>query len=196
VPAGVTTEIGPVVAPSGTVAVIFVSESTVKTEAVPLNRTAVAPEKAEPLIVTDVPTGPDVGENPLIDGGGITEKVEELVAVPPGVTTEIAPLVAPFGTVAVIFVSESTEKIVVVPLNRTSVAPLSCVPVIVTDVPTEPDAGENPPIDGAGTVTVKLAELEAVPSGVTTEIGPLVAPSGTVAVIRVFESSVNEALGR
>jgi len=40
-------------------------------------------------------------------------------------------------------------------------------------------------------VTVKLAVLVTVPSGVVTEIGPVVAPVGTVAVIWVLESTVN-----
>jgi hypothetical protein len=39
-------------------------------------------------------------------------------------------------------------------------------------------------------VTVKLVELVAVPPPVETEIGPLVAPEGTVAVIWVLEFTV------
>lgn len=39
-------------------------------------------------------------------------------------------------------------------------------------------------IVGSGvTVTVKFVALTAVPSGLATEIGPVVAPAGTVAVI-------------
>jgi hypothetical protein len=54
-----------VVAPEGTVAVIWTSEPTVNVvAAVPLNATAVAPVKPLPLIVTLVPTGPDPGEKP------------------------------------------------------------------------------------------------------------------------------------
>jgi hypothetical protein len=60
---GVVTEIGPVVAPAGTVVVIVPEGSTVKADATPLNETAVAPVK--PLIVTLVPTGPKVGVNGL-----------------------------------------------------------------------------------------------------------------------------------
>ncbi len=59
VPPGVVTAIVPVVAPVGTVAVIWVAELTVNAvAAVPLNLTAVAPVRFEPLIVTVVPTGP------------------------------------------------------------------------------------------------------------------------------------------
>jgi hypothetical protein len=75
---------------------------------VPLNFTAVAPVKAVPLIVTLVPTDPLVGVNPVMVGGTVTVKVPLLVAVPAGVVTLIVPVVAPAGTGAVIWVSEST----------------------------------------------------------------------------------------
>ena len=72
VPPGVVTLIFPVVAPEGTVAVILLEELTVKLAVVPLNFTEVVvkplPLKFEPLIVTDVPTGPLVGENPEMVG--------------------------------------------------------------------------------------------------------------------------------
>ncbi|OFW77955.1 MAG: hypothetical protein A2Z48_11415 [Actinobacteria bacterium RBG_19FT_COMBO_70_19] len=42
-------------------------------------------------------------------------------------------------------------------------------------------------------VTLKLVELVAVPPGVVTAIGPVVAPAGTVALIRVFELTVKVA---
>ena len=77
------------VAPAGTVAVICASETTVKfpdPTLVPWNATSVVPVKPEPLIVTDVPTGPEVGENPETEGvgtTGVTAKSVELVAVPP-----------------------------------------------------------------------------------------------------------------
>ena len=58
VPPGVVTAIGPVVARAGTVAVILVSETTMKVDRVPLNLTAEAPVKPVPMIVTDVPGPP------------------------------------------------------------------------------------------------------------------------------------------
>ena len=147
------------------------------------NLTAVASLKPVPPIVTSVPTGPEAGENPLIDGGGITVKLPELVAVPPGVMTEICPVLAPAGTVAVICSSEMTVSPVrSVPFRVTAVAHVKPVPPIVTSVPTGPEAGENPLIEGGG-ITVKLPELVAVPPGVMTEICPELAPAGTVAVI-------------
>lgn len=59
--------------------------------------------RLEPLIVTRVPTGPLVGEKLLIEGGGgRTVNELALLPVPPEVVTLMAPVVAPFGTVAVI----------------------------------------------------------------------------------------------
>jgi hypothetical protein len=109
VPADVVTRIGPVVAPAGTVARIAVSEVTEKVALAPLNVTAVAPAKLEPLIDTLVPTGPLVGAKPAIAGGCTTANALLLVAVPAAVVTPIGPVVAPAGTVAWIAVSEVTE---------------------------------------------------------------------------------------
>ena len=67
---------------------------------VPLKRTAVAPVKFVPLIVTLVPGGPLLGAKLVIVGGLSTVKLLVLLAVPPGVVTLIGPLEAPAGTVA------------------------------------------------------------------------------------------------
>ena len=132
-------------------AVICVSESIVKLVArmVP-NLTAVAPENTDPVMVTAVPTGPDVGVNDVIDGG--TRKfMPTLFAVPPGVVTKMVALSNPAGTRAVICVSESTVKLEAGTVPKlTSVAPVKPVPVIVTAVPTGPDAGLNDVIVGTG----------------------------------------------
>ena len=77
------------------------ADVTVKLAALtPLNRTAVAPVKFVPPIVTLVPTGPLAGVKLAIVGAGITVKLVALVAVPPDVVTLTAPVVAPAGTVA------------------------------------------------------------------------------------------------
>ncbi|MBZ5544248.1 MAG: hypothetical protein LAO07_11310 [Acidobacteriia bacterium] len=167
VPAGVVTLIGPVVAPLGTEAVIWVSEFTVNAADVPLKATEVAPVSADPEIVTLVPTDPLVGENELMLGGTVTVKLLELVAVPLGVVTLIEPVVAPLGTDVAIWVSEFTVNCAGVPLKATLVAPVNPAPLIVTLVPTVPLVGENVLMLG-GTVTVKLLELVAVPLGVVT----------------------------
>ena len=79
-----------------------VAETTVKAASAPLKRTAVVPEKFEPLIVTAVPAAPLVGVKLAIEGAWTTVKSIELVAVPPGVVTAIRPVVAPAGTVVLI----------------------------------------------------------------------------------------------
>jgi hypothetical protein len=70
VPDGVVTEIGPVVAVGGMVAVIWLSEFTVNVAAAPLNVTEVAPVRALPLIVMDDPGQPEPGVNEETIGGG------------------------------------------------------------------------------------------------------------------------------
>ena len=71
-------------------------------------------------------------------------------------------------------------KVALVPLKATAVAPVKFVPLIVTLVPTGPLVGVKLVTVGAGT-TVKLLALVAVPPGVVTLTGPVVAPAGTVA---------------
>ncbi len=102
-PPGEVTLIGPLVAPAGTVALICVSETILKVEAIaPLKLTAVTLVKLEPKIETLLPAGPLVGLKPLIVVVGITLKFFALLATPLGATTVIGPEVAPAGTIAVI----------------------------------------------------------------------------------------------
>src|SRR5438093_13572969 len=129
-----------------------------------------------------VPTGPLVGVKLVIVGAlAVTVKLLLLVAVPPGVVTLSGPVVAPLGTVPTRRASDLTVKLALVPLTRTAVAPVKAAPVIVTLVPTGPLVGVKLVIVGALAVTVKLLMLEAVPPGVVTLSGPVVAPLGTVA---------------
>jgi hypothetical protein len=194
VPPGAVTEIRPVVAPAGTVAVILVEDFTTKDEVTLLNATAVAPVKFVPVIVTEVPTGPEVGENEVMVGAATTVKRVELVAVPFRLVTEIGPEVAPGGTVAVICVDEFTVNDAEVLLNLTPVTLVKFVPKMLTEVPTAPLVGENDEMVGApATVTVKFVELVAVPLGLVTVIGPVKAPDGTMAVIWVDEFTVKVA---
>jgi hypothetical protein len=194
VPPGAVTEMGPVVAPVGTVAVILVEEFTTKEAATLLNLTAVAPVKFVPVMVTVTPTAPEVGENEVIVGAATTVKLFELVAVPLWLVTEMGPEVAPGGTVAVICVDEFTMKDAEVRLNLTPVTLVKFVPRITTEVPTGPLLGENDVMVGApATVTVKFDELVAEPLALVTVIGPVNAPEGTVAVIWVDEFTVKVA---
>jgi hypothetical protein len=74
-------------------------------------------------------------------------------------------------------VADVIVKADAVPLNFTAVAPLKFVPVMVTLAPTPPLVGVKLAIVGAA---VKFAALVAVPPGVVTLTGPVVAPAGTV----------------
>src|SRR4029077_13925336 len=68
----------PVVAPAGTGATMFVAFQLVGVPAVPLNVTVLVPcvvPKFVPVIVTDVPTGPDVGFRLVIVGALVLELV-------------------------------------------------------------------------------------------------------------------------
>ena len=76
-------------------------------------------------------------------------KSPALVAVPSGVVTEILPVVAPAGTVALICVPETTVKVAAVALKRTLLAPVKFVPVTVTLEPTGPIVGLKEVIVGA-----------------------------------------------
>lgn len=120
--------------------------------------------------------------------------VPALTAVPAGLVTLIAPVLAPDGTVARIVVFESTVKTASLPANATCVVLVKLVPVRVTTVPRGPLVGVNDVIVG-GSMTTKSAVLVAVPAGLLTLTFPVVAPAGTVAVICVLEFAVNAVAG-
>src|SRR6185436_13050201 len=135
-------------------------------------------------MMTEEPTGPDVGDSDVIAGAGVTAKGEPLLATPTVTTT--SPVVAPTGTTATIDVAlQLVMEVASVPLNVTllefCVAP-KFVPVIVTELPTVPDVGDSEVIDGAG-VTANGEPLLATPAVTTTS--PVVAPTGTTATIDV-----------
>ena len=100
-------------------------------------------------MVTVAPTAPDAGLMPeTVGAGALTVKVLE-VAPPqsrahvPVPLTEMAPVLAPAGTGTTICVLVTDEGVAMTLLaNMTVVAPLTkLVPVMVTLVPTVPDAG-------------------------------------------------------
>jgi hypothetical protein len=195
-PVTVTTTL-PVVAPLGTVATMLVADQLVGVALVPLNATVLVPwvaPKLVPVIVTDVPTGPLVGERFVIVGGTVTVNDDPLLARPPTVTTTL-PVVAPLGTAATMLVADQLVVAAVVPLNFTVLVPCVApkfVPVIVTDVPTGPLVGERFVIVG-GTVTVNDEPLLARPATVTTTL-PVVAPLGTGTAMLVADQLVGVAV--
>src|SRR5258708_11569900 len=85
-------------------------------------------------------------------------------------------------------------SLAVLPLKVPAVAPVKFVPLIVTLVPAGPLAGATLVIVGGLAVTVKLLALVAVPPGVVTLPGLVVAPAGTVAWIAVAEVTVKLAV--
>ena len=178
------TTTSPVVAPAGTVTVIDVSLQFVAVASVPLNSTVLVPcvaPKPVPLIVTEVPSGPESELRLLMPS--VTVKATPALASPSTVTTT-SPVVAPAGTVTVIEVSAQLLAVAEVPLKVTVDVPCAApkfVPVISTEVPAGPLSGLNPLIAG---VTVNATPALAVPPAVTTT-SPVVAPIGTATVIEV-----------
>src|SRR6266851_3998254 len=114
-------------------------------------------------MVTEVPTTPEVGEK--LEMAGVTLKLVELVAVPPGAVIAMGPVLAPLGTVVFTVVSLTTLKVADVPLNLTEVAPVKPLPVMVTAVPTTPEVGEKPEMVGAvadaGATITRVARPDA-----------------------------------
>jgi hypothetical protein len=159
-PLTVTTTL-PVVDPVGTVATIEVAlQLPIVVAGVPLNCTVLVPwvePKFVPVIVTEAPTAPDVGDKLVMLGAATTVNDDPLLATPLTVTTTL-PVVAPVGTVATIEVALQLPIVVaVVPLNFTVLVPCvdpKFVPVIVTDAPTAPVVGDKLVMLGVGS-TVK-----------------------------------------
>jgi hypothetical protein len=134
----------PVVAPFGTGATILVALQLETVAVVPLKVTVLAPcvaPKFVPVIVTELPTAPDVGFR--VEMLGETVKATPLLAIPPIVTSTF-PVVAPLGTGATMLVALQLVGVAVVPLNVTVLVPwlpTKFTPVIVTDAPTAPELG-------------------------------------------------------
>ena len=89
-----------------------------------------------------------------------------------------------------ILTAEFTAQLALAPLKMTAVAAVKFAPLTTTLAPGLPLAGEKLMIRGPAT---KLAALVAVPPGVVTLIGPLVAVADTVAVIAAPESTWHAA---
>src|SRR5207245_11800962 len=97
----------------------------------------------------------------------VTVKLTPLLATPPTVTTTL-PVAAPVGTGAVMLDAVQLVGVAAVPLNLTVLVPWvepKFVPVIVTEVPTEPEAGFKLVMLGGGdmAVAVKLPPATSAP---------------------------------
>ena len=79
--------------------------------------------KFVPVIVTGVPTTPDVGfKFVMLGADDVTVKLDPLLATPPTVTTTL-PVVAPLGTGAAMLVPLQLVGVANVPLNVTVLLP-------------------------------------------------------------------------
>src|SRR5258706_5279638 len=183
IPPTVTTTL-PVVAPLGTATAMLVAFQFAGVPLVPLNVTVLVPcvePKFVPVMVTAVPTTPEVGFRLVMFGAGVlTVKLALLLAIPPTVTTTL-PVVAPLGTVTAMLVAFQFAGVALVPLNVTVL--VACVepkfvPVMVTAVPTNPDVGFRLVMFGPGVPTATVAPFPAIPPTLTTAL-PGVAPPGT-----------------
>lgn len=102
-------------------------------------------------MVTDVPTGPLVGDKLVMFGA--TAKLTPLLDSPPTVTTTL-PVVAAPGTGTTMLVAFQLEGVAVIPLKVTVLDPWEepkLAPVIVTEVPTGPEVGDRPVMLGITT---------------------------------------------
>src|SRR5262249_3197488 len=119
--AGVSTRIGPLPAPAGTVAwIVRLLNTRLVAAGAPPNRALAAPGKLLPEMITLVPARPWPGANPRITGS--RKKLVLVVLVPRELITRIGPVVAPPGTVAWIwqtFVAEKSDALT--PLKKTEV---------------------------------------------------------------------------
>lgn len=144
--AALVTEILPVV-DAGTATTRLVGEELVTLAATPLNFTIFSAGmelKPVPFIVTDDPTLPLDGVNPLTES--VPPKSLVLVAMTPLTVTVIFPAVFPDGTTAVMLVAEEFVTEAVTPLNLTILfagTVLKPLPFMVTLVPEMPMAGEK-----------------------------------------------------
>lgn len=193
-PFTVTTTL-PVVAPTGTVTRMPVPFQLVGVARVPLKVTVLAPcvgPKLVPAMVTEVPTEPTFGERLLMVGGAATVKRTPLLDRAPTLTTTM-PVVAPAGTWTTMLVSLQLVGSAAVPLKRTTLVPWiapKLVPVIVTEVPIGPEAGERLAMFGGMTVNAK--PLLGTPPTVTTTL-PVVAPLGAGTTMLVALQLAGEA---
>lgn len=120
------TTTNPDVAPTGTGTVMLVAPQLVGVAGTPLNAIVLDPcvaPKLEPLTVTAAPTLPEVGDNAVMAGVGITVKLTPLLPTPPAAVTTTLPEVAPVGTVAVMLVLLQEFTVAAVPLKVTPPLP-------------------------------------------------------------------------
>ena len=101
------------------------------------------------------------------------------------------------GTAAVSCVADTNVVVKAAPLKFTTELLMKPVPFTVrvkAALPATAVFGARLVMVGVGSVTVKVAVLVAVPLGVVTAIGPLVAPVGTMKVMVVLFTTVKPVM--
>ena len=149
--------------------------------------------------MTGVPTEPEVTEYLLTVGktklvevvkfvaeGAFASTLDERIILP-------EPAATPAGTPTITLVALRTTNGAFAPLTVAPDVSSRLLPVIVIDVPGPPFAGVKLEMLGVGLVKVNMADDVAVPPGVVTLIVPVLAPVGTIAVIEVLLTTLNEA---
>jgi hypothetical protein len=106
-------------------------------------------------------------------GSVSTAKEAVLIALPPELVTVILPVAAPTGTVAVIEVGETIEKLALTPLKRTAVTRAKLMPEIVTFVPIGPLIGEKLVMTGGTALTAESALTIPAPQREVVQSPPL-----------------------
>ena len=123
--------------------------------------------KLVPLMVTVVPTGPEVGVKEVMVGNAVivTTKSVALVAVLQPMVTVIFPVVAPAGTVVLMVVEVEAVTDVAMPLKLKMlfVGIISkLVPVIVTEAPIAPEIGVYEVIEGGEILPMVVRNTDTV----------------------------------
>jgi len=180
----VVKDIFPVDAAAGTVAVMEVALEVKAVTGTPLMARFVIVPKFVPVMVTEAPTAPLAGLNPVKAGVCRTVKSVALIRLIPLVVKDIFPVDAPAGTVAVMDVALEVKAVTGTPLMARFVIVPKFVPLMVTDEPGAPFEGLNPVSVGVSRTVKSVALIRFVPF-VVKEIFPVVAPPGTVALIVV-----------
>jgi|SRR5579872_2089608 len=183
VPLEVATTTFPLVAPFGTGTTILVEAQLVGVApAPPLNVTVLDPwgdPKFTPEIVTDTPTGPDVGDKLFIVGVCETVNQNPLLAVPATVTMTF-PVVAAIGTGTEMLVAVHDVGVAAMPLNVTvPVVDPRLAPEIVTDAPGTAGLGEIELICGVELGLLKVVETVSNVAVSSVEVLPLVTANPT-----------------
>jgi len=185
-PLDVSTTTLPDVAPLGTGTTMLVALQLVGIGVAlgPAKDTVLVPcvvPKLTPEIVTEVPTGPEVGDRLVMVG--VCETVNGIaLLVRPLTVTRTFPEVAVPGTGTIMLVGVQLVGVPAVPLNVTELLPWlepKFVPVIVTAAPAKAVFGDKPAIVGAMMGAAKVVETLSKVAVASDEVSLLVTASPT-----------------